>query len=73
MKKIIFTIMLLFMLLLVGCDNSIYKVEFIVDGEVVSTQDVKSGDSAIAPNDPEKEGHIFIGWDKEYDMQHLNC
>ena len=66
MKKIIFTIMLLFMLLLVGCDNSIYKVEFIVDGEVVSTQDVKSGDSAIAPDDPEKEGHIFIGWDKEY-------
>ena len=56
----------LFMLLLVGCDNSIYKVEFIVDGEVVSTQDVKSGDSAIAPDDPEKEGHIFIGWDKEY-------
>ena len=66
MKKIIFTIMLLFMLFLVGCDNSIYKVEFIVDGEVVSTQDVKSGDSAIAPDDPEKEGHIFIGWDKEY-------
>ena len=66
MKKIIFTIMLLFMLFLVGCDNSIYKVEFIVDGEVVSTQDVKSGDSAIAPDDPEMEGHIFIGWDKEY-------
>ena len=66
MKKIVFIIVLLFTLFLVGCDNSIYKVEFIVDGEILSTQDVKSGDSAIAPDDPEKEGHIFIGWDKEY-------
>lgn len=66
MKKIVFIIVLLFMLFLVGCDNSIYKVEFIVDGEILSTQDVKSGDSAITPDDPEKEGHIFIGWDKEY-------
>ena len=66
MKKIIFIFIFMFTLILVGCEKAIYKVEFIVNGEVVSTQDIESGNDAVAPSDPVLEGHIFKGWDKEY-------
>lgn len=66
MKKIIFIFIFMFTLILVGCEKAIYKVEFIVNGEVVSTQDIESGKDAVAPSDPVLEGHIFKGWDKEY-------
>ena len=66
MKKIIFILVIMLALILVGCEKAIYKVEFIVNGEVVSTQDIESGNDAVAPSDPVLEGHIFKGWDKEY-------
>ena len=66
MKKILFVLVLLFMFILVGCTKPIFKVEFIVNGEVVSTQDVEKGNSALAPSDPVIEGHIFKGWDTDY-------
>ena len=66
MKKIIFILVLAFMFILVGCSKPIFKVEFIVNGEVVSTQDIEKGNAAVAPNDPEIEGHIFKGWDKDF-------
>ena len=66
MKKILFILVLLFVFILVGCTKPIFKVEFIVNGEVVSTQDVEKGNSAVAPNDPDIEGHIFKGWDTDY-------
>lgn len=44
-----------------------YNVEFMVDGQPVGqTQMVKEGESATAPANPEKEGYIFLGWDKNY-------
>ena len=52
MKKILFVLVLLFMFILVGCTKPIFKVEFIVNGEVVSTQDVEKGNSALSPSDP---------------------
>ena len=66
MKKIMFILVLAFMFILVGCGKPIFKVEFIVNGEVVSTQDIEKGNAAVAPNDPEIEGHIFKGWDKDF-------
>lgn len=41
-----------------------YKVDFIVDNEVINTQEVEYGKDAILPN-VEKEGFVFIGWDEE--------
>ena len=66
MKKILFVLVLLFVFILVGCTKPIFKVEFIVNGEVVSTQDIEKGKSAIAPEDPIIEGHIFKGWDNDF-------
>ncbi len=41
-----------------------YTVEFVdTDGSVISTQKVKHGKSAAVPNDPEKDGYTFVGWD----------
>ena len=66
MKKILFVLVLLFVFILVGCTKPIFKVEFIVNGEVVSTQDIEKGKSATAPEDPIIEGHIFKGWDNDF-------
>ena len=44
-----------------------YNVKFILpNGEIISEQTVVEGKSAIAPGDPQAEGMIFIGWDKEF-------
>lgn len=38
-----------------------YTVKWIVDG-VVTEQNVTEGDALYAPENPEKEGHTFVGW-----------
>lgn len=44
-----------------------YNVEFMVDGKPVGqTQTIIEGETAIAPANPEKDGYIFLGWDKNY-------
>jgi uncharacterized repeat protein (TIGR02543 family) len=43
-----------------------YIVTFVDwDGTVLSSVSVISGETAIAPADPTREGYTFIGWDKE--------
>lgn len=45
-----------------------YTVTFVDhDGTVLDVDTVKYGEAATAPDDPEREGYEFIGWDKEYD------
>ncbi len=45
-----------------------YTVTFVDDkGQVIGTDDVLYGDSAEAPNAPEREGYIFKGWDTAFD------
>ena len=45
--------------------NVKYKVEFAVDGEVVSEQFVTTSDEIIIPQGITKEGYEFVRWDKE--------
>ena len=66
MKKLLIAFCLLMLLVLTGCNDSVYTVNFIVEGEVVSTQQVKHGDDAVAPANPELEGATFKEWDKSY-------
>ncbi len=41
-----------------------YTVKFVdSDDSLISTQQVKYGKSAAVPNDPEKDGYTFVGWD----------
>ena len=53
----------------IDLSDSQYKfaVTFVnMDGEVLSTQNIAYGDTAVAPEAPAMEGYIFIGWDKEF-------
>ena len=36
------------------------------DGGVLATQEVEEGKAAKAPVDPEREGFVFAGWDKDF-------
>ncbi len=40
-----------------------YRVEFVVNGEIVSTQYVVDENEIVYPNDPELEGCEFIDWE----------
>ncbi|MCI6026612.1 MAG: InlB B-repeat-containing protein [Oscillospiraceae bacterium] len=46
-----------------GTDSSSYQTyRFYVEGTLVDTQVVKTGDTLYAPATPAKEGHKFLGW-----------
>lgn len=36
------------------------------DGTVLKTETVRSGEAASAPQDPQRDGYIFVGWDKDF-------
>lgn len=46
-------------------DVKSYKVTFKDGSDIVAEQYVESGNTAIRPEDPVKENHIFAGWFKE--------
>ena len=39
-----------------------YKIDYVVDGEVVASDSVKCGTAITLPEEPTKEGHTFSGW-----------
>ena len=43
-----------------------YTVKFVVDGEVVSTQEVTQNAAAVAPSTPVKLGYNFDHWDQDF-------
>ena len=44
-----------------------YTVRFVdYDGKILSEQQVKEGEAAVAPADPVREGYVFKGWDKDF-------
>ena len=44
-----------------------YKVTFILDGEIIKQETLDFGSAIIAPEDPTKIGHTFIGWNPAVD------
>ncbi len=73
MNRKIFYIMIIALLLLVSsCSKKTYNVGFDTSGGTkIADQQVKKNDLVVKPNDPEKEGHTFIGWyvgKKEFDF-----
>ena len=68
MKKYVYIFLLVLVLFMFGCGSSEkYKVEFIVDGEIISVQEVESGKEANKPDDPIKDGYLFASWDETFD------
>ena len=50
-----------------------YTVTFVdFDGTVLKTEAVVRGNSATAPADPEREGYIFQGWNKDFSYIYTN-
>ncbi len=43
-----------------------YTVTFMVDGAVYETQEVPYGGNATKPQDPTKDGFVFIEWDTDF-------
>ena len=71
-NKFIFLLLFIYFLLLVSCEkpnNSDqntevnYTVTFNTDGgSAVESQTVKEGEKAVKPQDPTKEGFVFVNW-----------
>ena len=49
-----------------------FTVKFYVDGVLVKEETVVEGFSATSPNDPIKEGYVFVGWDAPFTNIHNN-
>ena len=44
-----------------------YTVRFLDwDGQVISESVITEGESVIAPDDPQRDGFVFTGWDKDF-------
>ncbi len=58
---------MLFAVGLVACGKSLksFKVNFIVDNEVVKTMEATNKEEILLPEEPKKEGYTFDGWYKE--------
>ena len=54
-------------------DINTYTVTFEdYDGTVLGTDRVSYGGSADAPDDPDREGYNFTGWDRDFDVVRTN-
>lgn len=59
-------LIILLTLFLVACSSK-YTVNFIdIDGTILKTEEVASGEAATAPENPSQSGLEFVKWDKEY-------
>lgn len=66
MKKIFYISLVFFFLLITGCnkhkEDNKYKVEFIVENNIIETIYVEKGKNIKQPKDPVLNGYIFEGW-----------
>jgi uncharacterized repeat protein (TIGR02543 family) len=47
--------------------SALFTVQFVDwNGALIESQNVISGDDAVAPKSPTREGYIFTGWDQKY-------
>ena len=69
--SIIFFICLVFVL--VGCTNTSYEIKFVDWNDTIIKEFKLDKNAQInAPLDPTREGHTFVGWDKEFDKATSN-
>ena len=48
---------------------NVYKVDFVDwDNSILDSQQVVHGGAAIAPNEPTRDGWVFVGWDKTFHL-----
>lgn len=61
--------------LLSSCNekDTVYELNFMVDGEIYETIETLGCEEIILPEDPEKDGYVFDGWyaDEEYEEPFL--
>lgn len=50
---------------IVGNINKTYKATFKVDGKVYKSYNLASGAKITKPEDPKKDGYVFVGWSPE--------
>ncbi len=64
-----FIIVILMSLLLTSCLNSNYKITFNVNGDTaIEPQLIKKNKFVKKPDEPEKEGYVFLGWYHENEL-----
>ena len=44
-----------------------FLVQFLEEGSLITSEHVLSGGNATPPIVPDKEGYVFLGWDKSYE------
>lgn len=59
---LIFLILLFLVLLFMFFNKPTYNVDFISDNVVIDTISVKRNETIARPEDPQKEGYIFVNW-----------
>ena len=71
-RKILYLIIFLTLVLITSCSKQTYIVGFDTSGgTIIDDQIVEKKGNVMKPNNPEKEGHKFIGWfvgDEEFDF-----
>ena len=80
MRKILVCFMLIFSFVFlshnIACNNNNnqeYVVTFVDwDGTILKNYVAQSGESAIAPSDPSRDGYTFLGWDKDFTEVYSN-
>ena len=71
-KKFVFLLVMLIlplMFLYTGCNTATkYHINFIVDEEVYHTIETTGNEYITLPDNPEKDGYIFVGWFLDKDI-----
>ncbi len=50
------------LLFFLSCDRNRYTIRFEVDGKVLSSSNLKKGETVEIPKEPTKDGYTFAGW-----------
>lgn len=64
-------IIALIVFLVVKNTKEVFTVSYMINGEIVNTQQVEEEQNATKPEDPEREGYEFLGWylgDEKFDF-----